>query len=252
MGRASLIHTSVTRVCSPPPPVPHSRGAPPPGTRLHQAGRRGDTASPRQKGPPDERLASLALGMGDALDQGSADCGRRDDSPSMFVNKALLERGLALLPGSDGSLQQTGVLLTCLGWGSVHHVKQTQLLPKLGACLGSGPLPGSHSDLSGQSARDDAGCSPAQPTPRAGPIPSLTATPCRALLSRPSSPRAPPSGLCFMLTSDFSHVARCVLSPFLADIEKILFYSSNCAHYRYLLLFLKCFCRSGTLFNEPA
>ena len=40
--------------------------------------------------------------------------------------------------------------------------------------------------------------------------------------------------------------------PFLADVEKILFYSSNCAHYKYLLLFLKCFCSSGTLFNEPA
>ena len=46
----------------------------------------------------------------------------------MFVNKALLERSLALLPGSDGSLQQTGVVLTCLGRGSIHHVKQTQLL----------------------------------------------------------------------------------------------------------------------------
>ena len=209
-------------------------------------------ASPRQKGPPDERLASLALGMGDALDQGSADCGRWDDSSSMFVNKALLERSLALLPGSDGSLQQTGVVLSCPGRGSIHHVKQTQLLPKLGACPGSGTLPGGRSDLSGQSARDDAGCSPVPPTPRIGPIPSLTTTPCRALLSRPSFPWAPPSGLCFMLTSDFSHVARCILSPFLADIEKILFYSSNCARYKYLLLFLKCFCRSGTLFNEAA
>lgn len=186
-GQASLVDANITKVCSPHPPVPHSRGTPPLGTRPHQAGRRGDTACPRQKGPPDERIASLVLGMGDALDQGSADCSPRDDSPPVFVNNALLERSLALLPGSDGSLQQTGVLLTRLGWGSVHHVKQTHLPPKLEACLGSSPLPGSRLDLPARSARGDPGCSPAQPTLRAGPVPSLTAAPRRALLPRPVS-----------------------------------------------------------------
>lgn len=186
-GQASLVDANITKVCSPHPPVPHSRGTPPLSTRPPQARRRGDTACPRQKGPPDERIASLVLGMGDALDQGSADCGPQDDSPPVFVNNALLERSLALLPGSDGSLQQTGVLLTRLGWGSVHHVKQTHLPPKLEACLGSSPLPGSRLDLPARSARGDPGCSPAQPTLCAGPVPSLTAAPRRALLPRPVS-----------------------------------------------------------------
>ena len=154
---------------------------------------RGHSVS-KTEGPPGERISSLVLGVGDALDQGPAHCGPRDDSPPVSVNKALLERSLALLPGSDGSLQQTGVLLTRPGLGSVHHVTQTHLPPKLEACPGSGPLPGGRSDLPARSACDDASCSPAQP-PTRRPVPSLTAASCRALLSRPSFPQAPPSGL---------------------------------------------------------
>lgn len=62
MGWASLVHASVTRVCSPHPPVPHSRGTSPLGTRPHRARRRGDTASPRQKGPLVRELLPWSLG----------------------------------------------------------------------------------------------------------------------------------------------------------------------------------------------
>ena len=46
-------------------------------------------------------LSSLALGMGDFLDQGSANCGLWADSPSVFVNKALLEHSCPSFTGTS-------------------------------------------------------------------------------------------------------------------------------------------------------
>lgn len=61
-------------------------------------------------------LTSLALGMRDVLDQGSANCGPWADAPSVSVNKfygnTTASPSLALLSGRDESLQHRKGLLT--------------------------------------------------------------------------------------------------------------------------------------------
>lgn len=70
--------------------------------------------------PVRSMLTSLALGMRDVLDQGSANCGPWADSPSVSVNKfywdIAVSHSLALLSGRDESFQHRKGLLTLFWW----------------------------------------------------------------------------------------------------------------------------------------